>query len=101
MNFILQFLQCRYCETGGIMRQLRVRQHKFCPNKQKYNNVKSFPVYVLANEKVENYYKCFKCGPRTWNMNLMFLHQNDSLALLGKVYLKIGMHVNFYFIAAS
>ena len=63
-----------------------MRQHKFCLDKQQCNNVKSFPVYILANEKVENYYKCFKCGARTWNMNLMFLHQNDSFALLRKVY---------------
>ena len=32
---------------------------------------------------------------------LMFLHQNDSFVLLGKVYLKIGMHMNIYCIAAS
>ena len=79
-----------------------MRQHKFCPDKQQYNNVKPFPVYVLANEVVENYYECSKCGARTWNMNLMFLHQNDSFVLLGKVnYLKIGMHMNIYFIAAT
>ena len=34
-------------------------------------------------------------------MNLMFLHQNDSFVLLGKVYLKTGMYMNIYFIAAS
>ena len=34
-----------YYETGGIM-----RQYKFCPDKQKYNNAKPFPVYVVATE---------------------------------------------------
>ena len=33
-----------------------MRQHKFCPDKQQYNNVKPFPVHVVAIEKVENYY---------------------------------------------
>ena len=74
-----------------------MRQYKFCPGKQQYNNAKPFPVYVLANEEVENYYECSKCGARTWNMNLMFLHQNDSFVLLGKVYLKIGMHMNILY----
>ena len=37
-----------------------MRQHKFCPDKQQYNNSKPFPVYVLANEEVGNYYECFK-----------------------------------------
>ena len=32
-----------------------MRQHKFSPDKQQYNNAKPFPVYVLANDKVENY----------------------------------------------
>ena len=40
-------------------------------------------------------------GVYTWNMHLMFLHQNDGFALFGKFYLKTGMHMNFYFIAAS
>ena len=35
---------------------------RFCPDKQQCNNAKSFPVYVLANEEVENYYERFKCG---------------------------------------
>ena len=65
-----------------------MRQHKFCPDKQQYNNTKPFPVYVLANEEVEDYYECSKCDAR-------------SFVLLGKVYLKIGMHLNIYFIAAS
>ena len=39
-----------------------MRQPKFCPIKQQYNNAKSFPVYVLEIEEVENYYKCFKYG---------------------------------------
>ena len=34
-----------------------MRQHKFCSDKQQYNNVKPFPVYVFAIEEVENYYK--------------------------------------------
>ena len=25
-----------------------MRQYKFCPDKQKYNNAKPFPVYVVA-----------------------------------------------------
>ena len=29
-----------------------MRQHKFCPDKQQYNNAKPFPVYVLVNEEV-------------------------------------------------
>ena len=33
--------------------------------------------------------------------DMTFLHQNDSFALLDKVYLKIGMHLNIYFIVAS
>ena len=49
-----------------------MRQHKFCPDKQQYNNAKPFPLHVLANEEVENYYECSKCGARTWNRNLMF-----------------------------
>ena len=60
-----------------------MRQHKFCQDKQQYYNAKPFPVYVLANEKVENYYECFKCGAITWIMNLMFLHKNDNFALFG------------------
>ena len=78
-----------------------MRQHKFCPDKQQYNNAKPFPLYVLVNEEVENYYGCFKCGARTWNVNLMFLHQNDSFELLGKVYLKIGMHMYEYLLYCS
>ena len=78
-----------------------MRQHKFCPDKQQYNKAKPFPVYVLVNEEVGNYYECFKCDAITWNINPMFLHQNDSFALLDKVYLKIGMHLNVYFIVAS
>ena len=38
-----------------------LRQLKFCSDKQQCNNVKSFSVYVLALEKVENCYECFKC----------------------------------------
>ena len=34
-------------------------------------------------------------------MNLMFLHQNDSFVLIGKVYLKTGMHMNIYFSETS
>ena len=60
--------------------------------KQQCNNVNSFPVYVLANKEVGNYYECSKCGAGIWNMNLVFLHRNDSFALLGKVYLKIRRH---------
>ena len=71
-----------------------MRQLKFCPGKQQYNNTKPFPVCVLANEVVENYYECSICGTRTWNMNLMFL--NDIFVLLGKVYLKTGMHMNIF-----
>ena len=40
-----------------------------------------------------------------WCKNLEYepdiLHQNDSFALLDQVYLKAGMHINIYFIAAS
>ena len=32
-----------------------MRQHKFRPDKQ-YNNARSFPVYIVAIEEVENYY---------------------------------------------
>ena len=32
-----------------------MRQHKFCPDKQQYNNSTPFPVYVLEIEEVENY----------------------------------------------
>ena len=32
-----------------------MRQHKFCPDKQQYNNAKAFPVVVI--EEVENYYE--------------------------------------------
>ena len=39
-----------------------MRQPKFCPDEQQYNNAKPFPVYVLEIEEVENYYKCFKYG---------------------------------------
>ena len=31
-----------------------MRQHKFCPDKQQYNDAKPFPVYVLEIEEVEN-----------------------------------------------
>ena len=30
-------------------------QHKFCPDKQHYNNTNLFSVYVLEIEEVENY----------------------------------------------
>ena len=73
---------------------------KFCPNKQRYNNAKPFPVYALESEEVENYYECFKYGACIWNMQL-FLHQNDTFALFGKFQLKTGMHMNFHSIAAS
>ena len=82
-----------------------MRQPKFCPDKQQYNNAKPFPVYVLEIEEVENYYKCFKyeewCSEPGIAMYLMLSHQNDSFALFGKFCLKTGMHMNFYFIAAS
>ena len=58
-----------------------MRQQKFCPDKQQYNNVKPFPAYVLTVEEVENYYECFKYGAWTWNKYLMFLHQNVSFSL--------------------
>ena len=45
-------------------------------------------MFSVANEEVENYYECFKCGAITWIMNLMFLHQNGSFALFGKVCLR-------------
>ena len=35
---------------NGIM-----KQHKFCPDKQQYNNVRPFPVYVVATAEVQNY----------------------------------------------
>ena len=35
---------------NGIM-----RQHKFCLDKQQYNNAKPFPVYAVATEEVQNY----------------------------------------------
>ena len=35
-------------------------QHRFCLDKQQYNNFKPFPVYVLKIEEVENCYECFK-----------------------------------------
>ena len=31
-----------------------MRQHKFCPDKQEYNNAKPFPVYVVTIDEVEN-----------------------------------------------
>ena len=37
-----------------------MRQHKFCPYKQQYNNAKPFIVCILEIEEVDNYYKCFK-----------------------------------------
>ena len=37
-----------------------MRQHKFCPDKQQYNNSKLFPVYVFEIKEVENCYECFK-----------------------------------------
>ena len=30
-----------------------MRQHKFCPDKQQYNNAKPFPGYGLEIEEVE------------------------------------------------
>ena len=36
-----------------------MRQYKLCPDKQKYNNAKPFPVYV---EEIENYYEYSKYG---------------------------------------
>ena len=56
------------------------------------NNSKPFPVYVLKTEEIEDYYDCFEYVERTWNMYLMFLHQNCSFALFSKVCLKIGIH---------
>ena len=93
-----------YRVSVGIVRLHEgiMRQHKFV---QTSNNTimlsLNFPVYVFANEEVENYYECSKCDARTWNMNLIFLHLNNSFVLLGKVYLKIRIHMNIYFIAAS
>ena len=77
-----------------------MRQHKFCPDKQQYNNAKPFPVHVVAIGEVENYYERFKYGAWTWNVPDV-LHQNVSFTLFGKFYLKTGMHMNFYFIAAN
>ena len=61
--------------------------------------MQSFSVYILEIEEVENYIM------NVSNMVeycLIFLHQNDSFALFGgKFCLKIGMHMNFHFIAAS
>ena len=31
-----------------------MKQHKFCPDKQQYNNAKPFPAYVVEIEEVEN-----------------------------------------------
>ena len=39
-----------------------MRQHKFGLDKQQCNNSKSFPVYVLEIENVENCYEHFKYG---------------------------------------
>ena len=39
-----------------------MRQYKFCPDRQHYNNAKPFPVYVLETEEVENCHECFKYG---------------------------------------
>ena len=39
-----------------------MRQYKFCLDKQKYNNAKPFPVYVVATEEIENYNKYSKYG---------------------------------------
>ena len=36
-----------------------MRQYKFCPDKQIYNNAKPFPV---ATEEIENYYEYSKYG---------------------------------------
>ena len=47
----------KYRVSVGIM-----RQYKFCPDKQKYNNAKPFPVYVVATEEIENYYEYSKYG---------------------------------------
>ena len=35
-----------------------MRQHKFCPDKQQYNNAEPFPVYAVVIKEVENYYEC-------------------------------------------
>ena len=68
----------------------------FCPDKQQ----QAFSVdHVVAIEEVENVSNMvhepgiLKC--------LMSLHQNVSFALFAKFGLKTGMHMNFYFIAAS
>ena len=37
-----------------------MRQHKFCLDKQQFNNSKPFPVYVLEIGEVENCFECFK-----------------------------------------
>ena len=47
-SFLSRVAKCWYCETGGVM-----RQHKFCPDKQQYNNAKPFPVCVVAIEEVK------------------------------------------------
>ena len=61
-----------------------MRQHKLCPDKQQYNNTKPFPAYVLVNEEVENYYECFKCDARTWNMTQCFYIKMTALHYLIK-----------------
>ena len=37
----------------GIINAGIMRQQKFCPDKQQYNNVKPFPAYVLTIEEVQ------------------------------------------------
>ena len=44
-----------------------MRQHKFCSDKQQYNNAKPFPVYILKIYR--SYYECFKI----WCMNLKYV----------------------------
>ena len=39
-----------------------MRHHKYCPDKQQYNNAKHFTVCVLEIEELENYYECLKYG---------------------------------------
>ena len=36
-----------------------MKQHKFCPDKQQYNNAKPFPVCVVVIEEVEHYYEYY------------------------------------------
>ena len=75
-----------------------MRQHKFCPDKQQYNDSKPFPVYVLKIEEEENYYKCFKSGmvhePGICTRCFYIRITEYTICL------KTGMHMNFYFMAA-